>query len=99
LITSRTPEIEIKTFREAGSVVIIVRDNGMGIDLKRFGDKVFGLYNRFNLEVEGKGLGLYLVKTQVETLNGTTDIQSIPSEGTTSTILFRDQQPQGHTAQ
>lgn len=78
----RTPKIEIITAREGKISCITIRDNGLGIDLARFGDKLFGFYQRFNLEVEGKGLGLFIVKTQVEMLNGTIEIQSIADKGT-----------------
>ena len=78
----RRPEISITTRLEGGDIVIAVRDNGCGIDLKRFGKQVFGLYKRFATNIEGKGLGLYMTKTQVETLGGTISVESEPNEGT-----------------
>jgi light-regulated signal transduction histidine kinase (bacteriophytochrome) len=84
----RNPAIEISTFRTRTTCGIRVRDNGMGIDLDRFGDKIFMLYQRFHLEVEGKGMGLHMVKTQVNSLNGSIDIKSTPGIGTTFTIHF-----------
>jgi K+-sensing histidine kinase KdpD len=41
------------------------QDFGIGIDLNRNRDKVFGLYQRFHNYPDSKGLGLYLVKSQV----------------------------------
>jgi PAS domain S-box-containing protein len=84
----RTPVIEISTFATHATSGIRVRDNGMGIDLVTFGDKIFMLYQRFHLEVEGKGMGLHMVKTQVNSLNGSIDIKSTPGIGTTFTIHF-----------
>ncbi|MEO5975556.1 MAG: PAS domain S-box protein [Chryseolinea sp.] len=81
--------IEIKTWSDHGDLSLTVRDNGLGLDLRQFGEKVFGLYHRFHLDVEGKGLGLYMVKTQVQMLNGTIHIESKPSVGTLFTIKFR----------
>jgi len=82
--------IEITTFREGNYAGIKIKDNGIGIDLERFKDKVFMLYQRFHLEVEGRGLGLYMVRSQVQTLNGSVDIESQPDQGTQFTITFRD---------
>ncbi|MCE2847382.1 MAG: PAS domain-containing sensor histidine kinase [Sphingobacteriales bacterium] len=79
--------IHISSTAKDGRVVFRVSDNGIGIDLQRYGDKVFGLYKRFHGNtVEGTGLGLHLVKTQVEALEGTILISSEPGVGTTFTI-------------
>ncbi len=65
---------------------IKVKDNGIGIDLSKHKDRVFKLYSRLNNNIEGKGIGLYLVKTQVEVLGGEIEIDSEVSKGTTFTI-------------
>jgi chemotaxis protein histidine kinase CheA len=52
------------------------------MDLTKLKEKVFTLYQRFHHHVEGKGLGLFLVKTQVEALNGTIEINSSVNAGT-----------------
>ena len=49
---------------------------------------MFGLYKRFHSEIEGKGLGLYMVKTQVETLGGTISVKSQVNIGTEFRIEF-----------
>jgi light-regulated signal transduction histidine kinase (bacteriophytochrome) len=84
----RVPEIEIKTYPENDTVVLIVQDNGIGIDLQKSKAKMFSLYQRFHHHVEGKGLGLFLVKTQVEALSGTIEIESKVNEGTTFIITL-----------
>jgi signal transduction histidine kinase len=63
-------------------------DNGIGIDMEANGDQVFGLYKRFHTSVEGKGMGLYMVKLQVEALGGKISVQSTKNKGTEFTILF-----------
>lgn len=68
--------------------LITVSDTGIGIDLNLHSEHIFGLYKRFNFETEGKGLGLHMVKTQVETLGGKIEIQSRPNQGTTFTIAL-----------
>jgi signal transduction histidine kinase len=65
---SRDLRIDINSFQKGNKTTIEFKDNGIGIDLDKFGDKIFGLYQRFHDHVSGKGMGLYLVKTQVEAL-------------------------------
>lgn len=77
-------QVQVKKVNEA--VEITIRDNGLGIDLTKHRDAVFKLFKRFHLNADGRGLGLYLVKEQVEALGGTIDIQSQPDVGTTFTI-------------
>ena len=89
--TDITPEIKIWSEKHGDQVCIRVRDNGMGLDTYRYSDRIFGLYQRFHPHVEGKGLGLFMTKTQVEVLNGTIEIDSEPGHGTTFNITFQEQ--------
>lgn len=82
------PLIEIKSEARNGKLIIILKDNGMGIDLSKKADQVFGLYKRFHHHVEGKGIGLFMVKTQVETLGGQISVASEINVGTEFTIMF-----------
>ncbi len=83
-----TPVIRIKSRRVDRRIILTFSDNCIGIDMNEHGDKVFGLYKRFNLNVEGKGMGLYMVKTQVETLGGKVSMQSKLNIGTEITLEF-----------
>lgn len=80
--------IQIHSYKKRNRVYIEVEDNGIGIDLDRFGKKIFGLYQRFHDHVNGKGIGLYLVKTQVEALQGKISIDSEVNRGTTFKLTF-----------
>ncbi len=80
--STRRPEIAITSGLQNG-YVLEIRDNGLGIDLKKYKDSLFKLYKRFHFHTEGKGLGLYLVKLQAETLGGKVDVLSEPNEFTT----------------
>ncbi|NBP69195.1 MAG: sensor histidine kinase, partial [Cytophagia bacterium] len=80
--------ITLRSQRVGNQIQIEVQDNGLGIDLNRFKDKLFGLYKRFHTHTEGKGLGLFLVKLQAESLGGSVNIQSKPGIGTTFTVLL-----------
>jgi len=82
------PLIEIRSKKENGKIILIFKDNGLGIDMKTKGDKIFGLYKRFHSHVEGKGMGLFMVKTQVESIGGKISIASELNKGTEFTIVF-----------
>jgi len=84
----KTPVIEITSYPDNGKVHILYKDNGMGIDLEKRGGQVFGLYKRFHSHVDGKGMGLFMVKTQVESLGGTIAIVSEVNKGTQFDIEF-----------
>ena len=86
---SADPIIEISTHRTDSKIVLVFRDNGIGIDLKLAQNKIFGLYKRFHTHVEGKGMGLFMTKTQVELLGGTLDVASEVEVGTTFKISFK----------
>jgi PAS domain S-box-containing protein len=75
------PVIEIRSDFVNGMIRLSFKDNGLGIDLQKYGENVFGLYKRFHLNIEGKGLGLLMVKTQVEALGGTISVKSQPLSG------------------
>jgi signal transduction histidine kinase len=82
----RALQIDVKVKKIDNAMEISIRDNGLGIDLTKYRDSVFKLFKRFHLNADGRGLGLYLVKEQVEALGGTIDIQSQPDVGTTFII-------------
>ena len=58
------------------------------MDTQTYKDKLFTLYQRFHTHREGRGLGLYLVKTQIEALGGYVEIKSTVGEGTTFHLYF-----------
>ncbi|TXE07935.1 PAS domain S-box protein [Gelidibacter salicanalis] len=80
------PRIEIKSKKENGILFLTFKDNGLGIDMDKKGNKIFGLYNRFHSHVEGKGMGLFMVKSQVEALGGKITFTSEPNKGTEFTV-------------
>jgi signal transduction histidine kinase len=84
----RELEIKISTKIDNERKVIIFSDNGIGIDLEKNKDNIFGMYRRFHTHVEGKGLGLYLVKSQMDILGGEIKIESDLEKGTTFTLIF-----------
>lgn len=83
---SRVPEIVVTANKTDNEIIILVSDNGLGIDLIKHGQYIFGLYKRFHMEAEGRGLGLNMTKTQVEALGGKIWVESQPDKGTTFTV-------------
>jgi two-component system, sensor histidine kinase LadS len=84
----RTPVINIHTQFSNGHLKIFFKDNGIGINLEKYKDRVFGIYKRFHDHVDGKGLGLHLVKTEVEAMKGKIQIKSEVNKGTTFEMTF-----------
>ncbi|MBY0426662.1 MAG: hypothetical protein K2Q22_13565, partial [Cytophagales bacterium] len=82
----RPLQVTISTQKEQNKLILKVADNGKGIDLKTHDKNIFGLYKRFHLEVEGKGLGLHMTKLQVEAIGGKIEIESAPNQGATFII-------------
>ncbi len=81
-------KIEICSRRTEEGYQLAFRDNGMGIDLVKYGQSLFGLYKRFHLHIEGKGLGLFMVRTQVENLGGKISVHSELQQYTEFVIDF-----------
>lgn len=79
----RTPLIEIKSQLKKETVLISFKDNGQGIDLKRHGDKIFGMYKTFHKHKDAKGIGLFITKNQIEAMGGSIKIESVVDQGTT----------------
>lgn len=77
------PYIKIDFYPTEEHMVIYVADNGKGIDLKKHANDLFKPYKRFDFKVEGKGLGLFLVKSHIEALGGHLTLKSELSKGST----------------
>ena len=85
----RKLKIDISSDISNDFVILKFKDNGIGIDTEKYKDKLFKLYQRFHDNPDGKGLGLYLIKSQIETLGGTIAIESQVEKGTTFTMKFK----------
>jgi signal transduction histidine kinase len=88
------PVISISGCSSSDHLVVTVSDNGLGIDLPKYKDTVFNLYKRFHTHVEGKGLGLFLVRAQMLAMGGRVEIDSAIGKGTTFKLHFR-MKPEG----
>ncbi|WP_339839041.1 PAS domain-containing sensor histidine kinase [uncultured Maribacter sp.] len=83
-----SPEIEIQTQIKDGHKQLIFKDYGKGFDLEKQGDKIFGLNQRFDTTREGKGVGLYLIQNQLNSIGGVISVDSEPNKGATFCITF-----------
>jgi PAS domain S-box-containing protein len=84
----RKPLITADWEQEDGKNILKVTDNGVGIDMARFGDKLFGMYKTFHGNPEARGIGLFMTKNQIEAMGGTIEVESRVGEGTTFKVSF-----------
>ena len=87
--SQRSLEVQIRSKIMDGFIEVQVQDNGLGINLEAFKNDVFGLYKRFHTHTDGRGLGLYLVKSQIESLGGRIILDSALNVGTTFSVYFK----------
>ncbi|MFP2994966.1 HAMP domain-containing sensor histidine kinase [Spongiivirga sp. MCCC 1A20706] len=86
--------VQMLAIEHDDQVVLTIQDNGLGLDIEKYQDKLFTLGSRFHPErSEGMGLGLYLSKFQMEAMCGTIAIESTPQLGTTITLQFKKAKP------
>ncbi len=83
-------EVTITSSKEIGFIRLDFRDNGMGLDLKKYGNKLFQMNKRFHAGTEGKGVGLFIIKSQVEAMGGKVMVESEPGMGTTFSIFIKE---------
>lgn len=83
------PRIEITAYETNGSFYLEIADNGLGIDMPRHGEKLFGMYKTFHGNENAKGIGLFITKNQIESMGGSIEVESEPGEGTTFRIKLK----------
>lgn len=87
----RKPIITLSTKTVDHKVIMSVSDNGLGIDLERHGDKIFGMYKTFHNRKDAKGIGLYIIKNQIEAMGGKITVNSELDKGTTFNVYFNEE--------
>jgi PAS domain S-box-containing protein len=85
-----SPVITIFTRIQDGVNQLVVTDNGLGFDMKKVKDKIFGLHQKFHNHVDSRGIGLYLVHNHITSLGGKITVESKVNQGTTFVISFKD---------
>ena len=87
----RQPIIKLSTKIEGGKIVLTVKDNGLGIDLVKHKENFFKIGKVFHRHPNSKGFGLFMTKTQVESMGGKIWVESQPDEGSSFFIEFTNQ--------
>jgi signal transduction histidine kinase len=65
-----------------------VEDNGKGIDMNKFGAKIFGMFKTFHGNKDARGIGLFITRNQIESLGGAIEVDSEPGRGTRFTVCL-----------
>jgi PAS domain S-box-containing protein len=85
---SRPARIQVRTELANGVPVLVVQDNGLGMNLARHGHELFHLFRRFHGHVPGSGVGLYLVHRLVEQAGGRLEVESEVGQGSTFRVYL-----------
>jgi signal transduction histidine kinase len=86
--TERSPVIRMYAERGEEGFILFVEDNGIGIDLVKNGEKLFGMYKTFHNNPDAKGFGLFITKNQVEAMNGRIEVESEVGKGSKFKVYF-----------
>lgn len=86
---NRSPVIELTSHVEDDYVVLNIKDNGLGIDLKKFGDTIFQMYKTFHKNEDAIGIGLFITKNHIESLGGKVEVKSEVGVGTEFSVYFK----------
>ncbi len=87
----RAPAICIKTEKSGEYTVLSVSDNGLGIEEDK-GEVIFKRCTRLINDVEGTGMGLFIVKRMVKEMGGKIEVESALGKGTTFKVYLKGQQ-------
>ena len=89
-VDDRQLNINLSTIIEDGWCVLLVEDNGQGMDLEQYGDELFKLFRRLQFAVEGTGMGLYIVQSIVKSYGGKIEVSSEIGERTVFKLYLRE---------
>lgn len=69
--------------------ILNVKDNGLGIDLDKYHDQLFGLYKTFHFHKDSNGVGLHITKNQIESMGGKIEVESTINKGSLFKVYFK----------
>jgi signal transduction histidine kinase len=87
----RIPEIYYDLEKENDKFVLKISDNGLGIDLDKYGEKLFGMYKTFHNNPNARGIGLFITRNQIESMGGKVAVESKKNVGTTFKVFFNNE--------
>ena len=78
------PHIQVGATQDENTVTLWIKDNGIGFDMK-YVERIFEIFQRLHRleDYPGTGIGLALVKTAMERMNGKVWAESEPGHGAT----------------
>jgi len=86
----RLPVVIINAYTNNKGIIITIEDNGLGIDLERYRNKLFGMNKTFHGNEDARGLGLYITKNQVEAMGGRIEVESELNVGTKFSVYLNN---------
>lgn len=87
---SRRLQVTIRTQRSGKQILLHFSDNGLGIDMNKFRSKLFKPFSRFSDNPDGKGIGLFIIKSMIEKNGGHVLVESEPDKGTAFQFYLND---------
>ncbi|MDR6967940.1 PAS domain S-box-containing protein [Flavobacterium arsenatis] len=87
----RIPKIHYHLESANGVKVLSISDNGLGIDLEKNGDALFGMYKTFHRHPNSRGIGLFMSKNQIEAMGGRIKVESKVNVGSCFKIYFNEE--------
>lgn len=87
----RPLQVSIEAIKNEDKVILSIKDNGLGFDMKRHRDNLFKIGKVFHKNPSAKGFGLFMTKTQIEAMGGNIWVESEPDKGTTFFVEFVNQ--------
>lgn len=81
--------IKINSYLDGECVVLEIQDNGLGMDLAKYGNRLFKFKQTFHEHDEAHGIGLFITKNHVESLGGRIEVESQVNVGSRFKIYFK----------
>lgn len=85
----KSPIITLNCHQENNYQVLSITDNGIGFNLQKHGNEIFGMYKTFHGNKDAKGIGLFITKNQIESMGGKIEVESAEGEGSTFFVYFK----------
>lgn len=87
--TNKQSFVRVSSERTNQFLVFSFQDNGLGIDMKRFSNRIFGMYKTFHGNADARGFGLFITKNQIEAMGGKVEVESKLGVGTTFKVFLQ----------
>lgn len=85
----RDPMIHLSSQIIEGSPMLHCKDNGLGLDMSKYGNQIFGMNKTFHPNSDSRGMGLFITRNQIESLGGSISVESEIDKGANFSIIFR----------